>query len=184
MDQSGVRRGVAELLGVTVSPDDENPWDLPVSPNSSDWGVSGPTATERFGLLQKFLGAEPDLVLNIIGLNEIAFEMYEDAVTGPVRAGGVVAMAFDYSVLVRDRAPAISRRRGARHVARLSPVGDELADEPNILSPEFVLDYSGLLRIFDDSCEMSYEESLVNWRLLLDAGWSINGTFWIVERAR
>jgi len=69
----------------------------------------------------------------------------------------------------------------ADHVVRLTPIGDESEEQPNILSPEFQLDYSSRLRVFDDSGEIEKSESLVDWQALVRACRRIDGALWIIR---
>ncbi|MFL5912006.1 MAG: hypothetical protein ACJ768_15715, partial [Gaiellaceae bacterium] len=176
------RRTVADLMHVTLGPDDPNPWGLPTSIRRSDWGVSSETAQATLPSVVAFATPEIDVILEVVHLNEIPFDMYEDAASDLVSRGAVVGMSFDYAQ-VHHGSPERRPTRRAYHLARLTPLGAELERQPNILSPEFRFDYEGRLWVFDDSLEMSPDESLVDWPQLVRASRQIDGSFWGVRRA-
>src|SRR5690242_7653658 len=89
------KRRAAECLGVVVGPTDSNPWDLPISDDPEQWGVTPPRAAERFAGLESLAGLGMSLDLEIVRANEIPFSLYEDAIVDLGRAGAVVAIGYD-----------------------------------------------------------------------------------------
>jgi hypothetical protein len=175
------RRDLAAIMGVTLAPEDENRWDLPTSEDPRAWGVSAAAASERFPKVCQRLAPKLSFGLKLISLNEIPFELYENVVLDHRRKEAVLGFSFDHAVLQSEMGREKPSRR-AQHVARLSPLGDERAREPNVLSAEFKFDYSGLIWLFDDSGELVGEEALNRWRALVQASYGIGGGFWIVRR--
>ena len=168
-------------MGVTVGPTDANPWDLQVSSDVEEWGVTPEAAKMRLELVESVLGAEHNLVLDFVKFNMVPFELYEDEVTQFCRGDAVVGISFDYQRLVSLSAERTEFHL-TRHVARLTPYLGEEDRVPNIRSPEFVFDYSGDIWLFDDSGEMGNPGSVVNWRHLVSASRMVDGGLWVVRR--
>jgi hypothetical protein len=183
LGQEETRRRLAEITNVVLAPADDNPWNLPVSPNDSDWGVTRRKAAASFTSVQQFIGRRAELTLDFVDANTIAYEMYEDAVAEFMQGPAIVGIAFDfYPLSVSNSHSKAIHPSKADHVVRLTPLGDERDHQPNILSDEFQFDYSGDLHVFDDSGEMMGKQSLVNWRSLMRACRDIDGSFWVIRR--
>lgn len=178
-DSDEVRRRVAELLGVVLSPEDDNPWSLPTSDDPADWGVTPRRATAAFASLPALLGA--DLTLEIVKTNEIPFGLYEDAVLELSRGTIVIGVGFDYAFL-QERLGRPRPRRRAHHVARLTPLDGDRLIGPTIQAPEFGFDYRGDIQLFDDSGELAADDLLIPWQALVHATRVIDGAFWAVGR--
>lgn len=174
------RRALARLMGVTLSPDDANPWGLPTSSLPSDWGVSPAQALEVFPAVAALLGAQADLVLGIRPMDEIPFRLYEDELLELGAKNAVVAVSFDHAAL-RSRMGRSQPRDRAHHVARLTPMPRDSDREPTIFSPAFGLDYEGPVWLFDDSGELSSGDALVDWASLVLASRTAGGGFWTVH---
>jgi hypothetical protein len=177
-----LRRELALILGVTMAPEDHNPWDLPISEEPRDWGVSATAVFERFPRVCERLAPARAFRFESAPLNEVPFEGYESAVVDRSGPDAIVGMSFDHAILQSEMGREGPRRR-AHHVLRLSPVGEERGREPNVLSDEFQFDYPGMLWLFDDSGELVGEEALVRWRALVRAAYDIGGGLWVVRRA-
>jgi hypothetical protein len=177
-----IRRDLAVAVGVVVSPEDANPWDLRVSQRPEDWGVKVRNIRGSLEPIESVLGCRRGFILEIIDLDTIPFRLYEDAVIELSRSGSVVGISFDYPELTGRVTSSATGARPGRHVARLSPAGaaDE-GKEPNILSPEFKFDFAGNLWLFDDSGEMGDSDCLVNWARLVRACWAVDGGLWTVR---
>jgi hypothetical protein len=181
--ETKIRRHMAQLIGVTLAPDQPNPWGLRTSNYIAEQGVSVKAAKASVPGLIKLLGANADISLDVIPLNTIAFEMYEDVVLELNEEAAIVGIAFDFRELARFSSnswPVPVRR--AHHVVRLTPLEEESQRQPNIQSKDFRFDYSGSIWVFDDSLAMRVEESLVPWQDLMRACRSIDGAFWAVRR--
>jgi hypothetical protein len=176
-----VRRDIATILGVSLAPEDDNPWGLPTSEDPHAWGVSASTASDRFLQVCERLAPASRFSLKLTSLNEIPFELYENVVLDHRGQHTVLGISFDHAILQFEMGREQPSRR-AQHVARLSPIGDERKRQPNVLSAEFKFDYSGLLWLFDDSGELIGDAALNRWRALVQASYAIGGGFWIVRR--
>ncbi|HUZ26302.1 MAG TPA: hypothetical protein VMV07_21315 [Streptosporangiaceae bacterium] len=183
IDNEEVRRKIAKITRVVLSPSDENPWSLPTSATYAEWGVTRQKARSSFTSIQKFLTGRSDLTLDFVELNKVVYGMYEDAIADFVREQAIVGIDFDFFYLAQfcqvDWTESVAK---ADHVVRLTPLGDEVEEAPNILSAEFRLDYSSRLHVFDDSSEIGKSESLVDWQALVRASRIIDGSFWIIRR--
>jgi hypothetical protein len=175
------RRDLATILGVTLAPEDPNPWDLPTSEDSREWGVSASVASDRFPQVCERLAPALTFSLELRSLNQIPFELYESVVLDYRGLPAILGVSFDHAILQTEMGREEPARR-AWHIARLSPIGDEWESRPNALSAEFKFDYSGLLWLFDDSEELVGDEALSRWRALVRASYAIGGGFWIVRR--
>lgn len=175
-----MRRDLAVALGVTLAPEDRNPWELPISEDPHDWGVSVTSAFDGFPRVCERLAPASAFSLEIMPLNEIPFEGYENVVLDHRGKRAVMGIGFDHAILQKEMGRDKPRRR-AHHVVRLSPIDREREQQPNVLSDGFKLDYSGMLWLFDDAEELAYEEALVGWRALMRASYDIGGGFWIVQ---
>lgn len=176
-----VRRDLAIALGVTMAPEDPNPWELPTSEDPREWGVSATSAFEGFPRVCERLAAGSAFSFEVMPLNEIPFEGYENVVLDHRGQQAVLGISFDHAILQAQMGRDKPRRR-AHHVVRLSPTGGEQEQQPNVFSSGFKFDYSGELWLFDDSEELAGEEALVRWRALVRAAYDIGGGFWIVRR--
>jgi len=184
-EADSVRRDLAFLLGVTVAPSDPNPWGLPTSVHECAWGVPRGRIQEAFAAVQELFGVPNTLALEVVGINTIAFEMYEDAILDHVRADAVVGIGFDYQALLRHsdtRATEAAVASRVAHVVRLTPFADELDGQPTVLSSGFGFDYKGVVKVFDDSGEIAESDSLLDWRSLLWACRSANGALWAIRK--
>lgn len=180
-----LRRDLAFLLGVTVAPNDPNPWGLPTSVHECAWGVPRGRIQEAFAAVQELFGVPNTLALETVGINTIAFEMYEDAILDRVRAEAVVGIGFDYQTLLRHSGAGTTEVAAASRVAhavRLTPFADELDGQPTVMSSSFGFDYSGVVKVFDDSGEMTESDSLLDWRSLLRACQSADGSLWAIHK--
>jgi hypothetical protein len=176
-----MRRGLAVALGVTLAPEDPNPWELPTSEDPREWGVSATSAFKGFSQVCERLAAGLTFSFEVMSFNEIPFEDYEHVVLDHREQQAVVGIGFDHAILQAQMGREEPRRR-AHHVVRLSPIGGEQEKQPNVFSSGFKFDYSGELWLFDDSEELVGEEALVRWRALVHAAYDIGGGFWIVRR--
>jgi hypothetical protein len=183
LDNDEARRRVAEISQVVLSPSDENPWSLPTSAECSQRGVTRQKARNNFASIQKFLVGRTDLALDFIDLNTVVYGMYEDAIACFIREEAIVGIGFDFLCLTQSEG-AYGDEPSAKgdHVVRLTPLGDESGEQPNILSAEFQFDYSSRLHVFDDSSEIGKSESLVDWQALIRACRCIDGSFWLIRR--
>jgi hypothetical protein len=177
----GTRRQLAELTGVTLAPEDANPWALPTSEKSSAWGVSAAGAMAAFHGVHELLAPGSELRFEIRALNEIPFGLFEDAIIDLGGDGAVVGISFDY-VELQSRMGRPEPLRRAHHVVRLTPLEQERAQEPNVLSLSFRFDYDGSLWVFDDSGELAEDDARMDWRALIYASRSVDGGLWIVSR--
>src|ERR1700722_3597259 len=133
------RRRIAASIGIRVGSTDANPWSLPVDDDAEHWGVSSETAKDRLHVIESTLGVQHYLTLDIVNLNTVPFELYEDEVIKFSRNGAVIGISFDHRRLVQLQASTATSRL-TRHVARLTPYDDEQNRVPNICSPEFAFD--------------------------------------------
>lgn len=179
-DNCSTRCRLAEITGVTLSPEDSNPWNLPMSEDSNNWGVSAAKATATFPAVCAYIAPDSKLQFEIRPFNEIPFELYENEVLDFTRRGAMVGISFDNAALQSRMGREVPRRRG-HHVVRLTPIGNEREREPNVLSDRFKFDYAGSLWVFDDTHELREQESFVEWRSLLYASRSVRGGLWIVR---
>ena len=176
------RRDLAVALGVAVSPADANPWGLRVSARENEWGVKVRDIEGRLESVEKALGCSFELHLEVTGFDTVAFRMYEDAIADLVDRGAVVGVSFDYEELVGRRTVQDGETQPGRHLARVTPFGEERDHEPNVLSRDFGFDYSGDLWLFDDSGEMGESDCFVSWPRLIRACWAVDGGLWAVHR--
>lgn len=176
-EENDFRCRLARLLGVRLAPGDPNPWNLEISTDNYYCGVTVEDARLRFAEIQGIIDSEVRLSLSVTKINSIAFELYEDAISDLVSSGAIVGIGFDYADFNPPRPT-----DHAAHIVRLSPLGSEVERQPNIFSPTFDFGYTGDIWIYDDSSEMRPEESLVNWRKLVRACRSIDGSLWSVRR--
>jgi hypothetical protein len=182
MEQDEIRKVLSRLLGVRLAPGVVNPWNLPVSGDRSDRGVTPETAKRLFPQVQELLQGKVTLDLDIVDINKVAFELYEDEVLALVSRGSIVGIGFDHSELLRHRGNWDSpTSEYSPHLVRLTPLAEEVRNRPNVLSAEFGADYQGNIWIFDDSCEMDRRDSPVSWGALLRACRSMDGAFWAVR---
>ncbi|GAB1690734.1 hypothetical protein KRM28CT15_25370 [Krasilnikovia sp. M28-CT-15] len=103
--------------------------------------------------------------------------MFEDAIANLTASGAIIGIAFDYNQLGKDSATLPESR--VRHLVRLTPLGEDRPGHGTITSPEFSMDYSGSIRLFDDSGEIP-PGTMVDWRALTSACWLIHGGLWAV----
>lgn len=177
------RRDLAIALGVTVGPSDPNPWGLPVADDEEKWGVNVEDIEGRLEPVELVLGCGRGFNLEVIGLNTIPFQLFEDAVIGLSGPDVVLGISFDYAELSGVAASLRPDALPGRHVVRLTPlVGDE-TKEPTIQSASFRFDYGGDIWLFDDSGKMRNSESLVSWPSLIRASRAIDGGLWSVRGA-
>jgi len=171
---------VAQALGVTVPLDDPNPWCFTTSAAAVEWGVSVPSARERFAEARRVVPGCDNVVLEVKSILEIGFEMYEERIRDLAAAGNIVGVAFDYGPLGAElKRPGTGR---THHLVRLTPYDAELALHPNILSAEFDFDYEGDVWVFDDSSGLDSSAALVPWRTLIRSCLSIDGWLWLLRR--
>lgn len=175
-----IRQALAEASGVVVGSDRANPWGLPVSDDPAQCGVTPERALATLGALERVLGCDDSVSVELTWLNEVPFGLFEEAITDISARGGIAALTFDFRSLSARRGAPPPTRRG-HHIVRLTPLGSERQLGPTILSPEFRLDYRGALHVFDDSGEISPTEARVGWSDLLLAARSIpDGAIWAV----
>jgi hypothetical protein len=176
-----IRCALTRVLEVCLAPTDPNPWDLPVSSNESDWGVTQRVAVERFPSIIELLDGRQDLILKAISIYDFLFHKSEAWLPKIINQNTIVGIAFDYSLVVKPvPGTAVSAGSWAYHIARLTPIGTEKALQHNIAFERFAPGYSGDLEIFDDSGEIVPRRSVVSWPTLINACRYVNGSLWIV----
>ncbi len=173
------RAACAQALGTVAAAHEQNPWNLPVSSQPHEWGVSFSRAIERFDSLQQLMAQRGNLALRIIPINEVGFEQYEAEARNLLKQQAVVGIGFDYERLARQQATWRQPSQRAHHLCRLTPFTPKEKMSPTIASPEFGFDYAGQVRLFDDSGELD-DNSQVEWRNLIGAARSADGAFWAV----
>jgi hypothetical protein len=175
---------LARAAGVVLPPDTSNPWGLPTSDDPSRLGVTPADAKTRFPAVCDLICGDPavEVELDIVPLNTIAFELYEDEIVEQQARGGVVGLSVDY---VELHGPGDGREAvSARHVVRLTPTRRDIPAAPTVASAEFGFDYRGAINVFDDSGETRPDLTILPWRRLIAASRAGDGALWVVTRRR
>jgi hypothetical protein len=179
--EEDIRHDLAVAVGVTVGPNDANPWGLPVSNDADEWGVKTEDIKGGLGPIESVLGCRRSFTLEVANFDTIPFQLYEDAVIELSQRMVIVGISFDYAKLKEAAKFSKSETHPGRHVARLTPSIDDEGKKPNIRSPDFKFDYSGDLWLFDDSGEMDNSDSFVSWPRLVRACRAVGGGLWSVQ---
>ena len=181
LDDSSFRRAVATALEAVVPVGVPNPWNLPTAYEPEEWGVSSKRAQANLHRLVAMLGTDASFSLEVVRVDEVPFQLYEDALSALTTSGAVVAVGFDFPALQRKLDRPVPRRRGW-HVARLTPLTPLEHDELTVESDSFRFDYQGDVTMFDDSDEVRGDDARVPWPALISACRTAGGAFWAVRR--
>ena len=179
--QDAARATFARLLGTKVSPEVPNPWELPVATDPEECGVGERTALERIAAAASSLGVDGAVHLDIKSFRSIDFELYEAAIAEKASRGAIVGIGFDYGFMAQRAGGSLPLRR-AHHLVRLSPLASDCVTAPTIYSESFDFGYRGDLQTFDDSGELTGEETVMRWQTLIDGVRRADGAIWAVER--
>lgn len=89
---------IARALGVMVSPVDDNPWNLSVSYNPRELGVTPSRATQTIPALLGSIGS--GLAFRHLRFRDIPFDMAYDALCESVSRNLAVGVGYDYNLLM------------------------------------------------------------------------------------
>lgn len=150
------RRTLAKQLGIRVGPNKENPWHLT---EESDPDLQGLLVSDAKKLMPKILKQyDKNLGFRHIPFRTVAFGLFEEVLNHALKQGCLVAVGFNKAML-------FSEEGIIRHVARITTVNDGLK-----------------VLILDDTYGVPARQTIVEWRYLEEAVYSVDDGFWIIGR--
>lgn len=152
------RPWLARELGICVGPSDENPWGLPVTPESSLRGVPLSKAENRIPTVLDHFGS--GLCFRHIPFRAVTLNLFPDLLEQATAQKCVAGVGFNKALLLQK--PAL-----IRHVARIVPHD----------RPESVV-------ILDDSLGRPPARHIVEWSALETAVYNIDDGFWLIGSDR
>jgi len=152
------RPWLARELGICVGPADENPWRLPVTPESSLRGVPLSKAQNRIPAVLDHFGS--GLRFRHVPFRAVTMNLFPDLLEQATAQKCVAGVGFNRGLLLGN----LARNR---HVARIVP-----HDQPERAV------------ILDDSMGRPPARSIVEWSALETAVYNIDDGFWLIGSDR